>query len=79
MGNTFIINMMTKTFPSLIWLPDDKGYTIFHVAVMHRKANILKLAPKDGNTKWLSEIKRDAQGNTILNLAANIQVDRMYN
>ncbi|MFS7937958.1 putative ankyrin repeat-containing domain-containing protein [Helianthus anomalus] len=53
MGNMLFVIELIRSNPDLIWKLDDKGKTIFHLAVKHRQINIYKLIYEIGAMKAL--------------------------
>ncbi|KAJ0789376.1 putative ankyrin repeat-containing domain, PGG domain, ankyrin repeat-containing domain superfamily [Helianthus annuus] len=70
MGNTRFIVELIRSYPDLIWKQDDKGKTIFHLAVRHRHAKIYNLLYEIGAMKDLITPIRDKKGNNMLHMVA---------
>lgn len=73
-GNVELLTMLTHTYPHLVWHTDSKGYTIFHIAVIHRQHNVFVLIDEIGARKDLIAVTQDEKGNNILHLAAELGV-----
>ncbi|XP_057793287.1 ankyrin repeat-containing protein NPR4-like [Salvia miltiorrhiza] len=71
-GNVELITMLTHTYPDLVWHTDSNGYTIFHIAVKYRQANLFVLIEEIGAWKDLIAVSEDENGNNILHLAAKL-------
>lgn len=52
-GNTRFIVELIRLYPDLIWEQDDKGCTIFHLAIKRRQTSIYKLLYEIGALKEL--------------------------
>lgn len=63
---------MIKSYPDLIWKVDENRYTIFHIAVKHRQAEVFKLIYEIGAIKDLIATYKDDNGNNMLHLAAKL-------
>nr|XP_043608183.1 ankyrin repeat-containing protein At5g02620-like [Erigeron canadensis] len=70
MGNTKFIIELIQSYPDLIWKQDDKGQTIFHIAVKRRQAKIYNLLYEIGAMKDLITPIKDKKGNNMLHLVA---------
>ncbi|KAJ0807611.1 putative ankyrin repeat-containing domain, PGG domain, ankyrin repeat-containing domain superfamily [Helianthus annuus] len=70
MGNMRFVIELIRSNPALIWKLDDKGKTIFHLAVKHRKINIYKLIYEIGAMKDLITPIKDKKGNNMLHLVS---------
>ncbi|KAJ0789352.1 putative ankyrin repeat-containing domain-containing protein [Helianthus annuus] len=70
MGNMRFIIELIRSNPDLIWKQDDKGNTIFHLAVKHRQKNIYKLIYEIGAMKDLITPIKDIKGNNMLHMVA---------
>ncbi|KAI3691480.1 hypothetical protein L2E82_49841 [Cichorium intybus] len=68
MGNTKFIIHLIRSYPDLIWKVDDKGLSIFHIAVKRRQAEIYNLLYEIGSMKDLITPIRDEKGNNMLHL-----------
>lgn len=71
LGNFEFLAELICSFPDLVHELDDNNRSIFHVAVLHRHANIFNLIFEIGFTKELiSTFKDNRDNNNILHLAA---------
>ncbi|KAF5806052.1 putative ankyrin repeat-containing domain, PGG domain, ankyrin repeat-containing domain superfamily [Helianthus annuus] len=70
MGNTHFVIELIRSDPELIWKLDDKGKTIFHLAVKHRQINIYKLIYEIGAMKHLITPIKDKKGNNMLHMVS---------
>ncbi|CAI9291948.1 unnamed protein product [Lactuca saligna] len=70
MGNTRFIIELIRSYPDLIWKLDDKGQTIFHIAIKRRHAKIYNLLYEIGSRKDLITPIKDKNGNNMLHLVA---------
>uniref|UniRef100_UPI001CB955FA protein ACCELERATED CELL DEATH 6-like n=1 Tax=Erigeron canadensis TaxID=72917 RepID=UPI001CB955FA len=68
MGNTRFIIELIQSCPDLIWMVDDKGLSIFHMAVKHRQAKIYNLLHEIGSMKDRITRMKDKEGNNMLHL-----------
>ncbi|POO04125.1 Transmembrane protein [Trema orientale] len=79
-GNYDFLDLLIQSFPALIREKDDKNYTIFHVAIIKRHINILKLIHRDGLFKSEVQLWNDEHGNNILHLASKLPTpDILFN
>ncbi|KAI7752213.1 hypothetical protein M8C21_015121 [Ambrosia artemisiifolia] len=69
-GNTPFIVELIRSYPDLIWKQDDKGKTIFHLAVKRRQAEIYNLLYEIGAMKDLITPMKDKKGNNMLHMVA---------
>ncbi|MFS7937981.1 putative ankyrin repeat-containing domain-containing protein [Helianthus anomalus] len=70
MGNMRFIIELIRSNPDQIWKRDDKGNTIFHLAVKHRQKNIYKLIYEIGAMKDLITPITNKKGNNMLHMVA---------
>ncbi|KAJ0789347.1 putative ankyrin repeat-containing domain, PGG domain, ankyrin repeat-containing domain superfamily [Helianthus annuus] len=70
MGNMRFIIELIRSNPDLIWKVDDKGNTIFHLAVKHRQKNIYNLIYEIGAMKDLITPVTNKKGNNMLHMVA---------
>ncbi|PWA51934.1 Ankyrin repeat-containing protein [Artemisia annua] len=78
MGNWKFIIELIKSYPDLIWKQDDKGQTIFHVAVKRRHAKIYNLLFEIGSMKDLITPIKDNEKNNMLHLVAKSGKPKRY-
>ncbi|PWA48999.1 Ankyrin repeat-containing protein [Artemisia annua] len=78
MGNWKFIVELIKSYPDLIWKQDDKGQTIFHVAVKRRHEKIYNLLYEIGAMKDLITPIKDKQSNNMLHLVAKSGKPKRY-
>ncbi|CAI9265090.1 unnamed protein product [Lactuca saligna] len=67
-GNVRFIIVILQSYPDLIWTVDDKGLTIFHIAVKHRQVNVYNLLYEIGPIKEQITTIEDENGNNMLHL-----------
>ncbi|XP_057544951.1 ankyrin repeat-containing protein NPR4-like [Amaranthus tricolor] len=72
LGNVEFLSTLIKSYPDLIWKVDENRYTIFHIAVKHRQAEVFKLIYEIGAIKDLIATYKDDNGNNMLHLAAKL-------
>ncbi|XP_076943549.1 uncharacterized protein LOC143613823 [Bidens hawaiensis] len=70
MGNTRFLIELIRLYPDLIWKLDDKGKTIFHLAIKRRHIKIYKLLHEIGVMKDLITSVKDNKGNNMLHMVA---------
>ena len=78
MGNWKFIVELIKSYPDLIWKQDDKGQTIFHVAVKRRHEKIYNLLYEIGAMKDLITPIKDKESNNMLHLVAKSGKPKRY-
>ncbi|PWA49842.1 ankyrin repeat-containing domain, PGG domain protein [Artemisia annua] len=69
-GNTNFLLELIRRSPDLIWMVNDDGLSIFHVAVKHRHEGIYNLLYEIGAMKDMVTPLKDKDGNNMLHLAA---------
>ncbi|KAH6801451.1 hypothetical protein C2S52_001915 [Perilla frutescens var. hirtella] len=72
-GNVELITMITRDYPDLLLHIDNKGYSMFHVAVIYQRENMLELIKQARNIKNYSAISKDESGDNLLHLAGRLQ------
>ncbi|KAI3821760.1 hypothetical protein L1987_09332 [Smallanthus sonchifolius] len=70
MGNSRFIIELIRSYPDLIWKQDDKGKTIFHLAIKRRQAKIYNLLYEIGAMKDLITPIKDKKSNNMLHMVA---------
>ncbi|XP_076921630.1 uncharacterized protein LOC143583118 [Bidens hawaiensis] len=70
MGNTLFITEIIRLYPDTIWKIDDKGKTIFHLAIKRRHAKIYNLLYEIGAMKDLINTISDKSGNNMLHMVS---------
>ncbi|XP_076891985.1 uncharacterized protein LOC143543583 [Bidens hawaiensis] len=70
MGNTHFITELIRLYPDVIWRIDDKGKTIFHLAIKRRHAKIYNMLYEIGAMKDLIISIKDFKGNNMLHMVA---------
>ncbi|KAF5806093.1 putative ankyrin repeat-containing domain, PGG domain, ankyrin repeat-containing domain superfamily [Helianthus annuus] len=70
MGNTRFIVELIRSYPDLIWKQDDKGKTIFHLAIKRRQEKIYNLLYEIGAMKDLITPIKDKKGNNMLHMVS---------
>ncbi|GJY79918.1 ankyrin repeat-containing domain, PGG domain protein [Tanacetum coccineum] len=68
MGNTKFIVELIRLYPDLIWMVNDKGLSIFHIAVENRHEGIYNLLYEIGTMRNSITVLRDNEHNNILHL-----------
>ncbi|KAJ0017159.1 hypothetical protein Pint_12110 [Pistacia integerrima] len=73
LGNFEFLNMFISRYPNLVDKLDENNYSIFHIAVIHRHADIFNLifGIVDLNREVMTTLE-DEHGNNILHLAAKL-------
>ncbi|XP_042753329.1 uncharacterized protein LOC111889336 isoform X2 [Lactuca sativa] len=74
-GNTRFILELIRLYPlhpELILMVDDKGRSIFHIAVKYRKADIYNLLYQIGSMKESIICMKDVKGNNLLHFSAKL-------
>ncbi|KAK0590481.1 hypothetical protein LWI29_027712 [Acer saccharum] len=71
-GNVQLLSKLIDKYPDLIFKVDEKGYSIFHIAVLNRHEGIFNLIYETGSIKDLIVVKEDEEENNILHLAAKL-------
>ncbi|KAJ0017086.1 hypothetical protein Pint_12194 [Pistacia integerrima] len=72
-GNSQFLAELICRYPDLIYQFDENGYSIFHIAILHRHANVFNLIYEIGLTKELFVTCEDKdQQNNMLHLAAKL-------
>lgn len=69
-GNFEFLSMVVSTYPDLIWEPN--GFSIIHVAVLHRHASIFNLIHEIGPIKDSIITLVDDEGNNLLHCVAKL-------
>ncbi|KAJ9553516.1 LOW QUALITY PROTEIN: hypothetical protein OSB04_017561 [Centaurea solstitialis] len=67
MGNTLFVIELLRAYPTLTWMRNDDGVTIFHVAAMHRHLGIYNIL-YDIRARHAITSLIDVNGNTMLHL-----------
>lgn len=70
LGNFEFLAELVCSYPDLVHELDDNNRSIFHIAVLHRHANIFNLIYEIGFTKELMATFKDHDQNNMLHLAA---------
>ncbi|KAL5782484.1 hypothetical protein ACOSP7_007513 [Xanthoceras sorbifolium] len=70
LGNSDFIAVLVGSYPDLIHQLDENKLSIFHIAILHRHANIFKLIYEMGFDKELLATYVDDEDNNMLHLAA---------
>jgi hypothetical protein len=77
-GNVEFLVVLLRKYPDLLWEVDEKGRSIFHVAVVHRQENIFNLIYNIGTMKDYIVGNADKDGNNMLHLAGMLpHVERL--
>ncbi|XP_021761147.1 ankyrin repeat, PH and SEC7 domain containing protein secG-like [Chenopodium quinoa] len=71
-GNVDFLRTLIYIYPDIIWKVDEKGRSIFHIAVQYRHEEIFKLIHEFGTIKDLIATYMDDHGNNMLHLAAKL-------
>ncbi|XP_076916389.1 uncharacterized protein LOC143576084, partial [Bidens hawaiensis] len=69
-GNIHFITELIRLYPDAIWKIDDKGKTIFHLAIKRRHAKIYNLLYEIGAMKDLITSIKDISGNNMLHMVS---------
>ncbi|XP_076911846.1 uncharacterized protein LOC143569950 [Bidens hawaiensis] len=69
-GNIYFITELIRLYPDAIWKIDDKGKTIFHLAIKRRHAKIYNLLYEIGAMKDLITSIKDISGNNMLHMVS---------
>ncbi|XP_028119218.1 ankyrin repeat-containing protein At5g02620-like isoform X2 [Camellia sinensis] len=78
-GNTKFLIKLIEAYPDLIWKVNNQNQSIFHVAVLHRRARIFNILYEIGSIKDLIIAYIDEDRNNILHLAAKIAPPNQLN
>ncbi|KAF2309973.1 hypothetical protein GH714_005984 [Hevea brasiliensis] len=78
-GNDELLATLISAYPTLAVTVNEKGYTIFHIAILHRKMEVFKLIHGIGSFKYFINIRKDAEGNNMLHLAGKLAVSSRQN
>ncbi|KAK4368287.1 hypothetical protein RND71_012079 [Anisodus tanguticus] len=70
--NVEFLALLIRDYPDLVWDVNQKGQTIFHVAVLHRQEKVFSLVHQIGAIKDLITLIKDDDGNYILHLAGKL-------
>ncbi|KAK3189934.1 hypothetical protein Dsin_029495 [Dipteronia sinensis] len=70
LGNFKFLDVLIRSFPSLVYQIDEKGQTIFHLAILHRQTDVFDLRQKIGFRANIIAGRPDCDYNTLLHLAA---------
>ncbi|XP_076919046.1 uncharacterized protein LOC143579698 [Bidens hawaiensis] len=68
MGNASFLTELIRLYPDVVWQQDDKGQTIFHLAIKQRNVEIYKVIYEIGAMKDLIIFVTDNDGNNILHM-----------
>ncbi|XP_059287336.1 uncharacterized protein LOC132040689 isoform X2 [Lycium ferocissimum] len=71
-GNVEFLALLIRDYPDLVWDVNQKGQTIFHVAVLHRQEKVFSLVHQIGAIKDLITLIIDDEDNYILHLAGKL-------
>ncbi|KAK3190065.1 hypothetical protein Dsin_029626 [Dipteronia sinensis] len=69
-GNFEFVAELVRFYPELVHMLDEKGRSIFHTAILHRRTSVFKLIYEIGLDKDLLAGHEDKEKNTLLHLAA---------
>lgn len=72
LGKVEFLTVLIRSYPDLIWKVDENRYTIFHIAVIHRREEIFQLVYEIGAVKDLIATYNDEHGNNMLHLASKL-------
>ncbi|XP_074272056.1 uncharacterized protein LOC141595975 [Silene latifolia] len=72
LGKVEFLKVLIQAYPDLIWKVDENGYSIFHIAVIHRQVEIFKLIYEIGAIKDLIATYKDTNENNMLHLASRL-------
>ncbi|KAF2320471.1 hypothetical protein GH714_027595 [Hevea brasiliensis] len=71
-GNAQFLATLLSSYPSLAFEVNENGYTIFHIAILHRHMNVFKLIYEIASLKYFVNMKKDKEGNNMLHLAGKL-------
>ncbi|KAH6801452.1 hypothetical protein C2S52_001916 [Perilla frutescens var. hirtella] len=71
-GNIELIHMLTHAYPDLIWQTDEKGRSLFNIAIEHREANVFSFIQQFGALNYNFMFQMDKDESNLLHLAANL-------
>jgi len=71
-GNLDLLTILIRLYPELIFKVDQNTYSIFHIAILNRHEDILKMIYQIGSIKNVMTIYKDREGNNMLHLAAKV-------
>ncbi|KAL9398471.1 hypothetical protein Peur_007432 [Populus x canadensis] len=71
-GNLDLLTILIRLYPELIFKVDQNTYRIFHIAILNRHEDILKMIYQIGSIKNVMTIYKDREGNNMLHLAAKV-------
>ncbi|XP_049384335.1 ankyrin repeat-containing protein ITN1-like [Solanum stenotomum] len=77
-GNVEFLVLVIHSYPDLIDYLDQKGRTIFHLAVLLREEKILSLIHQIGGMKNFLLPRYDIDGNNIIHLAGRLGVTNYF-
>ncbi|KAH6801472.1 hypothetical protein C2S52_001936 [Perilla frutescens var. hirtella] len=72
-GNVELIIMITHAYPDLLGHTNNKGHSIYHIAVMYQQECVLELIKQPENIIDFKAISEDINGDNILHLAGKLQ------
>ncbi|XP_042758024.1 uncharacterized protein LOC111877964 [Lactuca sativa] len=78
MGNIGFLIELLLSYPDLMWMVDDEGLSIFHIAVKYRHEAIYNLLYEIGSMKELITSIEDKNGNNMLHIVAKIAHPKVY-
>ncbi|XP_044495710.1 uncharacterized protein LOC123218353 isoform X3 [Mangifera indica] len=64
-----VVEEIIKSFPNAIWFTNEKNYSVFHLAVLHRQEKVFNFIFQMSGHKNLLLMSEDTDGNNILHLA----------
>ncbi|KAA8549838.1 hypothetical protein F0562_001522 [Nyssa sinensis] len=70
---------LISSYPEFIWMVDDENRSLFHIAVMHRRAKIFSLIYSIGAHKDLITSYKDRGDNNMLHLAGKLAPSYLLN
>ncbi|KAA8535782.1 hypothetical protein F0562_030784 [Nyssa sinensis] len=70
---------LISSYPEFIWMVDDENRSLFHIAVMHRRAKIYSLIYSIGAHKDLITSYKDRGDNNMLHLAGKLAPSYLLN
>ncbi|KAB1200377.1 Ankycorbin [Morella rubra] len=68
-GNVQFLAELLRKYPELLWEKDERGRSVFHVAIVYRQENVFNLIYNTGAVKDYLVGIEDSDGNNMLHLA----------
>ncbi|KAB1222797.1 hypothetical protein CJ030_MR2G022288 [Morella rubra] len=68
-GNIQFLGLLLRRYPELLWEKDEKGRSVFHVAILYRQEKVFNLIYNTGAVRDYLVGIEDSDGNNMLHLA----------